>query len=70
MKVKITTAVIILVSAISKSVLANEESPDLELLDFIGSFETKDGQWFDPTLLVDIDVSDEDLEKGKSDEQN
>ncbi len=70
MKVKIITAAIIIVSLISQALLATEENPDLELLDFIGSFETNDGQWFDPTLLVEIDESDEVLEKGKSDEQN
>ena len=26
---------------------------DLELLEFLGSWETDDGEWIDPTMLVD-----------------
>ena len=26
----------------------NNEQPDLELLEFLGSFETPDGKWLDP----------------------
>lgn len=32
-------------------VVAEDEVPSLELLEFLGSFETADGQWLDPTQL-------------------
>lgn len=32
-------------------------APDTEVLEFLGSFESKDGQWLDP-LILDEDVSD------------
>jgi len=28
--------------------------PSAELLEFLGSFETADGEWFDPGLLTDV----------------
>ncbi|GAB4300371.1 MAG: hypothetical protein Kow0096_20380 [Thiohalomonadaceae bacterium] len=33
--------------------VAEEEAPSPELLEFLGSFETADGQWLDP---MDLDV--------------
>lgn len=30
---------------------AEEEAPSPELLEFLGSFESADGQWLDPTQL-------------------
>ena len=37
---------------------ANEESePDMALLEFLGEWETEDGEWLDPTSLEDIDDS-------------
>ena len=35
------------------------EQPSLELLEFLGSFETQDGQFLDPTELDDLPVSTE-----------
>lgn len=35
------------------------EPPDLELLEFLGSFETGDGEWIDPLELTEL--SDKDL---------
>lgn len=32
-------------------VAAEDEAPSPELLEFLGSFETADGQWLDPTQL-------------------
>lgn len=42
-------AVLLLVC--SAAVIAAEEAPTPELLDFLGSFETADGAWVDPTEL-------------------
>jgi len=30
-----------------------DEPPSLELLEFLGGFETPEGEWFDPLLLVE-----------------
>ncbi|MCG7874478.1 MAG: hypothetical protein N0C81_13415 [Candidatus Thiodiazotropha lotti] len=30
-----------------------EEPPSMELLEFLGGFETPEGDWLDPLLLVD-----------------
>ena len=29
------------------------ETPDVEMLEFLGDFETRDGQWLDPLSLDD-----------------
>jgi len=50
---------------------ANEDTPDIALLEFLGSFETDDDKWFDPTLLVDIEVFDDVvLNKGQENESD
>lgn len=36
---------------LASPVAAEDEVPSLELLDFLGSFETAEGQWLDPTEL-------------------
>jgi hypothetical protein len=42
--------------------LAAEEKesalPSLELLEFLGEFETEDGEWIDPIEIGEIDPSD------------
>jgi glycine/D-amino acid oxidase-like deaminating enzyme len=32
---------------------AAEQQPSMELLEFLGGFETPEGEWFDPLLLVE-----------------
>jgi hypothetical protein len=32
---------------------APADAPDPDLLEFLGSFETRDGRWLDPTILDD-----------------
>ena len=32
---------------------AGEEAPSMELLEFLGDFETPEGEWFDPLRLVE-----------------
>lgn len=35
-----------------------DREADLELLEFLGSWETDDGEWIDPTVLVDEPETD------------
>jgi hypothetical protein len=30
-----------------------EDPPSMELLEFLGGFETPEGEWFDPLLMVE-----------------
>ncbi|WP_127477779.1 hypothetical protein [Sulfurivermis fontis] len=46
---------------------AEEEAPSPELLEFLGSFESADGQWLDPTQL-DVPVPDQDAAAREGDE--
>lgn len=43
--------------------LAEDAAPSLELLEFLGSFETADGQWVDPTEL-EAPPAEEGAERG------
>lgn len=44
------------------------EAPSLELLEFLGSWETSDGEWIDPIeLLEEIEAEQE---TAKTEEQN
>ncbi len=46
---------IILVSLVfSMSTFAEEETPSIDLLEFLGDWETQGGQWIDPTQFVEI----------------
>lgn len=36
-----------------------DEAPDAEMLEFLGAFETKDGQWLDPLALDTAEPADE-----------
>lgn len=38
---------------LSPGVMAEDESPDLALLEFLGSWEDTDGEWVDPLQLFD-----------------
>jgi hypothetical protein len=50
------------VSAVEKkSQAANEDSAFMELIEFIGSFETADGGWLDPLELEDVKELDSPL---------
>ena len=45
---------------LSPSVMAEEDAPDLALLEFLGDWEDADGEWIDPLQLLDERVSEED----------
>ncbi|WP_455201367.1 hypothetical protein [Kaarinaea lacus] len=56
---------IILLSIAFEANAANGDSkPSMELLEFLGEWQTKDGDWVDPMRF--LDVKEEDLEKGSS----
>ena len=40
---------------------ASDDEPSMELLEFLGEWQTKDGEWVDPMRF--LTVSDADLEK-------
>lgn len=57
MPVESFVIVLLTVAAIAAAEpVAAEEPPDIELLEFLGGWETSSGKWLDPTSLVD-DVS-------------
>ena len=46
---------------------ADKEQPSMELLEFLGSWETEGGEWIDPTELDDTTppAEEQEDEKGK-----
>jgi hypothetical protein len=38
--------------------------PDIELLEFLGSWETASGDWIDPTVFADVDTEEEKAPQG------
>jgi hypothetical protein len=36
----------------------SDEAPSEELLEFLGEFQTQDGEWFDPLDLLEVKQSD------------
>jgi hypothetical protein len=36
----------------------DREKPSMELLEFLGEWQTKDGEWVDPMRFLDIDEKD------------
>ncbi|WP_455366800.1 hypothetical protein [Kaarinaea lacus] len=53
--------IILLGIAIDAKAASDEGNPSMELLEFLGEWQTKDGEWVDPMRF--LNVSDEDLEK-------
>jgi hypothetical protein len=70
MKVNFFMSLMYLTCIISQNVSADEDVPEMALLEFLGSFEIDDEQWFDPTLLVDVDIFEEGLDKGQNNEHD
>ena len=61
---------LVILSIFSLSVMAEDkqEKPDTELLEFLGEWETKQGEWFDPFWILKNIKSKTDKEKEKDDE--
>lgn len=45
------------------------EMPSLELLEFLGDWETDDGEWIDPEELEQIALTDQEQEQEHEDEK-
>jgi hypothetical protein len=56
--------VVLLISIAFDANAASDESPSMELLEFLGEWQTKDGEWVDPMRF--LTVNDSDLEHGSS----
>jgi hypothetical protein len=57
--------IIILLSIVFDAKAASENTnPSMELLEFLGEWQTKDGDWVDPMRF--LDVNEADLEKDAS----
>lgn len=63
-KIKAMGAVSLLVFSVT--VFGEETMPDLEFLEFLGSWETQDGSWFDPIQLL----NDQEQNREKDNEAN
>jgi hypothetical protein len=47
----------VLVCQLSGETLTAQDLPDLELLQFLGEFETDEGEWIEPELLLESEFS-------------
>ena len=55
--IEVLTTIALLVLMLAASGWAEEPSsatPDLELLEFLGTFETQNGEWIDPLELLEL----------------
>jgi hypothetical protein len=59
--IPIALFVILLGIVIDANAADDDASPSMELLEFLGEWQTKDGEWVDPMRF--LNVSDRDLEK-------
>lgn len=60
----IPIALIIILLSIAmdaKAANSDDDHPSMELLEFLGEWQTKDGEWVDPMRF--LNVSEEDLKK-------
>lgn len=49
-------ALIVMLMLIGRTVLAQEEEqPSLEFLEFLGGWESRDGEWLDPIAIAEED---------------
>jgi hypothetical protein len=47
----------------------DSEMPSLELLEFLGDWETDDGEWIDPEELEQIALTDQEQEENEDEKQ-
>lgn len=59
---------VLLVSIAIDANAATEDKPSMELLEFLGEWQTKDGEWVDPMRF--LTVKDSDLDQGESTKVN
>jgi len=53
--------IIILLGIAMDAKAADDDQPSMELLEFLGEWQTKDGEWVDPMRF--LNVSEDDLQK-------
>lgn len=58
--IPIALVIILLSIAIDANAASDDSNPSMELLEFLGEWQTKDGEWVDPMRF--LDVSDKDLD--------
>jgi len=63
----ITALFLLSVSAIAYA--ETEETPSMEFLEFLGEFQTEDGEWIDPLNLLGMEQS-ESLRKQERDDED
>jgi hypothetical protein len=66
-------ATVVLMNAWLVAAAANQDSveaPSLELLEFLGEFQTEDGQWIDPLDLLDMEQSESQSEPQSKKQRN
>lgn len=71
--VPVLICLMILGLALQVARAASDEAPSMELLEFLGEFETKDGGWIDPFRFLGIESSaleSEEFTKVKSNEDS
>ena len=45
--------IVIYIGIAMPTAIGAEELPSMEFLEYLGEWETKDGEWIDPTMLAD-----------------
>ncbi len=61
-------AALILLNMIATVYAENDDSPSMEFLEFLGEFQTDDGEWIDPINLLDMEQSEPKREQVRDDE--
>ena len=49
---------LLLLHVVAAAHAENDDSPSMEFLEFLGEFQTDDGEWTDPLKLLDMEQSE------------
>jgi hypothetical protein len=66
----IHTLLLLALLGTADGVESEESTPSLELLEFLGSFETEDGEWLDPLSLDDTGEEPERIENDENHDES
>jgi hypothetical protein len=61
-------AALVLLNIIVVAHAENDDSPSMEFLEFLGEFQTDDGEWIDPLNLLDTEQSEPKREHERDEE--
>jgi hypothetical protein len=61
-------AALLLVNIIAAAHAENDASPSMEFLEFLGEFQTDDGEWIDPLNLLDMEQDELNKEHQRDEE--